>query len=214
AFLYVTSYDGSLSIIDTAHNTSTTVPNASSIAEVVSPDGQRFYSLHHGMTPVPGGWISVIDSTGTRVVTVPLANDPAGMDLNPDGSRLYVATSERSSYKQYPEATISVIDTGTYTVIDTTPVPSSPSTITVSPDGSRVFVTHYDIDVISVIDLKPQTVMSVTVQDAPLSAAFTPDGRQVYVTGLQSLAVIDDLTNGTEPIAVGDLPRRLRFSDD
>ena len=214
SFLYVTGYDGSVSIINTTDNTCRIVANSPSIAEVVSPDGKRMYSAHQALSEGRDSWISVIDANGATVTTAPVQNYPTGMDLSPDGSRLYVATSAHSSYRQYYSGWVSVIDTASHTVVDTIAVPRSPSGVTVSPDGSRIFITHYDTNAITAVDPVRRNVTSLFLSDAPLAAAVTPDCRQVYVTGLHSLTVVDFDVSATDTIAVGDLPRRLHFSDD
>ncbi|MCW2653110.1 MAG: hypothetical protein JWR32_4086 [Mycobacterium sp.] len=213
--LYVTDYDGSLTIINTADNTASSVVNSPSTAEVVSPDGKYIYSAHHPMLGEgDSSWISVIDADGTKVAMVPVDSYAADLDVSPDGSRLYVVTRERSSYYQYCSGSVSVIDTDAHTVVDTIEVPVSPSTVTVSPDGSGLYVTHYDTNAVSSIDLARQCATSVSPVDAPLSAAVRPDGTQLYVTCLDALVVVDTVTNLAESVRAGDLPRRLQFSGD
>lgn len=216
-FLYVVHYNGVLSIIDTTDHTSMIVDaNSPSVAEVVSPDGRRVYLAHRATSSErDSSWISVLDADGTMVARVPVENHATGMDLSPDGSRLYVATEWCNSYTQYYSGFVTVLDTSTLNVIDTIAVPPSPSTVTVGPDGSSIFVTHHDTNAITTIDLARRNVSSISMQDSPLAAAVTADGTQMYVTGLRSLTVIDitgELT--AETIPVGELPRRLHFSED
>jgi YVTN family beta-propeller protein len=211
AFLYVIDYDGALSVITTADHGCRTVAVPPSSCEAVSPDGTR---IHVARSDRDGSWISAVDADATLAATVRIDDYATGMDLSPDGSLLYVATSRCNPYTQYFPGLVSVIDTATYTVVDTIDVPLSPSTVTASPDGPCIFVTHYDTGAISAVDTARHGVISVRLPDAPLAAALTPDGTQLYVTGLQSLAVVDIATGVTETIAAGELPRRLLFSED
>ena len=214
-FLYVIDYDGSLFIINNTDHTSTTIANSPTVAEVVSPDGGRIYLAHHAMSNERDhSWISIVDADGTTLARVPIDTCVTGMDLSPDGSRLYVATSRRSPYTQYYPGLVSVIDTGTHTAVDNIAVSVSPTTLTVSPDGSRTFITHYDTNAITAIDLIRRSVTSICVQDAPLAVAITPDSSKMYVIGLRSLAVIDITTELTHSIPVGELPRCLHFGED
>ena len=43
---------------------------------------------------------------------------------------------------------------------------------------------------------------------------MSPDGDQLYVTNLHSLALIDTATNVAESVPIGDLPRHLHISGD
>ena len=98
--------------------------------------------------------------------TVVINHYAAGMDLSPDGGRLYVATCRHSSYTQYFPGSITVIDTAQYGDVDTIAVPLSPDTVTVSPDGSVVLVTHYDTNSMSAIDVGRRSVTSASLPDA------------------------------------------------
>jgi DNA-binding beta-propeller fold protein YncE len=64
------------------------------------------------------------------------------MAVNPNGTRVYAASSLHSSYYQYCRGLPSMIDTTTYAVIDAVDLAASPDIITVSPDGSAMYPTH------------------------------------------------------------------------
>jgi YVTN family beta-propeller protein len=215
AFLYVVGYDGSVRVISTADHTVTTISRIPSTAEVVSPDGRHLYAAH----PPPRiestySHISAMAADGTSLGTVAIKNYATGMDVSPDGGRLYIATSRVSSYTQFFPGWVTVIDTAQRVVVESIAVPVSPDTVTVSPDGSRVLVTHYDTNSISAIDVARRSVTSVNLPDAPLRAVVTPDGAGVYVIGMQSLLAVDFGTKIAEIIPAGRMPRRLQFSAD
>ena len=93
---------------------------------------------------------------------------------------------------------MSVIDTGTNTVVDSISVGSSPFGGNVSPDGSSVYVTNFDGGTVSVIDASTNTVVAtVTVGGSPAVVATSPDGTRAYVANNTSgnVAVIETGTN-------------------
>jgi YVTN family beta-propeller protein len=215
AVLYVLGYDGSIRVISTADHTVTTTTGSPSTAEVVSPDGRRLYAAHPAASLESAySQISATAADGTSLGTMAIKNYATGMDLSPDGGRLYITTSTVNTYTQFFPGWVTVIDTAQYTVVESIAVPVSPDTVTVSPDGSRVLVTHYDTNSISAIDVARRSVTSVNLPDAPLRAVVTPDGAGVYVIGMQSLLAVDFGTKIAEIIPAGRMPRRLQFSAD
>ena len=223
AFLYVPGYDGSLRVITTADHTVTTIYGSPSTAEVASPSGRHLYTGHIATSPESvDSLISATAADRTSVSTVAIENNATGMDVSPDGGRLYVATSRLSSYTQYFPGSytqyfpgsVTVIDTAQHEVVDTIEVPLSPDTVTASPDGSRVLVTHYDTNSISAINVESGEVTGIRLPDAPLSAAVTPDGTAVYVIGMQSVIAVDFGSKISEIIPAGKMPRRMKFSAD
>jgi YVTN family beta-propeller protein len=209
--IFVTGYDGSMSIINTVDNTVKTLVAGRSVAATVSPGGQYIYLAHNGIADDERGtWVSVISDAGITVALLPVDAHATGMALSPDGGRLYVASSKHNSYLDI----ISVIDTGTYKVDDLIAVPSSPDTITATPDGSRLVVTHYDTNMVSIIELATRDVAPVRLDDAPIDVAISPDGTVAYVTNLHSLTVVDVATRAAESLTIGDLPRRVQIGGD
>jgi YVTN family beta-propeller protein len=215
AFLYVVGYEGSVRVISTADHTVTTIAGSPSTAEVVSPDGRRLYTAHPAAKLESAySQISATAADGTSLGTVAIKNYATGMDVSPDGGRLYIATSTVSTYTHFFPGWVTVIDTAQHAVVDSIAVPLSPDTVTVSPDGSRVLVSHYDTNSISAIDVAGRSVTSVNIPDAPLRAVAAPDGSGVYVIGMQSLLAVDFGTKIAEIIPGGRMPRRMQFSAD
>ncbi|MBV8181343.1 MAG: hypothetical protein JO045_21585 [Mycobacterium sp.] len=215
AYLYVPGYDGSVRIIGTADLRVTTRYGTPSTAEVISPAGRHLYTTHI-KTPHESvdTLISVTAADGTETAALAIENYATGIELSPDGGQLYVAAARLSSYAEYLPGAITVIDTAQCAVTDTIAVPRSPDTVSVSPDGSRVFVTHYNTNLISAIDVERRTIISMSLPDAPLCAAVTPDSTGVYVIGTQSLVAIDFPTKIAEVIPAGKIPRRMQFVGD
>ena len=212
--IYVTGYDGSTSIINTADNTVKTLRLNRSTAEVVSPDGDYIYFAHSGIVgDTRGSWISVVTADGATVAVVPVDRHATSLGASPDGSRLYVSSRQSPSYLDW-HGSISVIDTDTYRVVDSIAVELAPDTVTVSRDGARLYATHYHKNSISIIDLETRAVTRRVLRDAPIDMTVSPDGAFAYVTNLHSLAVIDAAANVAQSTPIGDLPRGVRFNAD
>ncbi|MDI3315274.1 MAG: YncE family protein [Mycobacterium sp.] len=219
--LYVTGYDGSVSVVDATEWTTPrrvmVIPGASAAREVITADGALIYVAHHAHDGC--GWISVHDSAGGMLAAIPGESGWAGytiadLAVNPDGTRVYVGWSRHSAYRQYGHGFISVIDTAAPAVIDTIDLRGRLDGITVSPDGSRMYATHADSQSVSAVDLATHRVTPIALQDEPLALAFTPDSVTAYVAGSCSLSIIDTVTNEADRIMVGDLPRSVQISPD
>jgi uncharacterized repeat protein (TIGR02543 family) len=94
--------------------------------------------------------------------------------------------------------TVSVIDTGTNTVVDTIAVGSYPLGVTVNPSGSRVYVANHSSDTVSVIDTSTNAVVeTISVGSGPQGIAVNPSGSRVYVanTASHNVSVIDTSTH-------------------
>jgi len=163
--------------------------------------------------------VSVID-TATNTVTATISdasfNNPAGVAVSPDGSKVYVTNEGSSSFST---GTVSVIDAATDAVTPIT-VGGIPFGAAVSPDGSKVYAaittSVSGAGAVSVIDTATNHV-TATITNSSFNnlagLAVSPDGSKVYVANSQSnsVSVIDVATNtvvaavpvGTAPIAFG-----------
>ena len=209
--VYVTGYDGSMSIINAVDHTVRTVGGQASTAEAISPHDNYVYLVHDQGRNC---WVSAISDDGTTATVVPVHSYASALTLSPDGGRLYVASSKPRSTYQHGHGSISVIDTATFTLIEVIAMQFSPDTIIVSPEGSAVYATHYNENAISAIALASRCHTLIGLDDAPLEVAVSPDGDQLYVTNLHSVALIDTATNVAESLPIGDLPRQLHVSSD
>lgn len=94
--------------------------------------------------------VSVVDTkTNARLAKVDVMLGPAGVAVNPAGTRLYVANLG-------PD-TISVIDTATNMELATVPVRVFPFGIAVNSAGTRVYVTDLFDSTVSIIDAVTNT---------------------------------------------------------
>jgi len=123
--VYVANH-GTVSVIDTSSDavisTISGIGGAAGLA--VTPDGSAVYVANFqasdGLSFPLSGAVSVINTaTNTVSATIPVGAGPFGVDVTPNGSRVYVAS-------QYSN-TVSVINTATNTVIDTVTTGSGPS---------------------------------------------------------------------------------------
>jgi YVTN family beta-propeller protein len=174
--------------------------------------------------------VSVIDTaTNTVTATAPAGSQPAGVAVNPAGTKVYVANFYLGSYEsalsesiiakpalikgteehvETGEGTVSVIDTATNTLTATVPVESYPIGVAVNPTGTQIYVTNRGSDVVSVIDAATNTVTAtVPAGSAPNGVAVNPAGTKIYVTNLgsNSVSVIDTATNtlkATVPVGI------------
>ena len=90
------------------------------------------------------------------------------------------------------EATASLVDVATGTVVATLPTGASPHEVAVSPDGRLALATNYDtVSVIDSVELK--VVAAIPSAGFPIRVAFTPNGRRALVSHARSgdVAVYD-----------------------
>jgi len=136
---------------------------------------------------------------------VPVESGPAGVAVNPTGTKVYVTNSGSN--------TVSIIDTATNTVTATVPAGNYPFGVAVTPDGTTVYVVNVGSGTASVIDTATNTVTdTVNVGEGesdPVWIAMDPKGTKVYVTNQVSntVSVIDTATNTvTATINVENFP--------
>ncbi|MCC6284118.1 MAG: YncE family protein [Phycisphaerales bacterium] len=187
-------------VIDMGTGTGTNVPmgRRGSIA-LVSPDGQ------YGYVPVvaDGDGINRIDLTtntlaGPKVFTGDMGSlgvDLSQVALSPDGTVIALAGSFSD--------VLSLVDTGTWTLIKHVPVGDFPFGLTFSADGSRIYVTNAFNDTISVVSNAggaSAVLSTLAAPDLPTNIAILPDGTRLYVQNIGSgagLRVLDASTGAT-----------------
>src|ERR1043166_6059716 len=129
-------------------------------AVVVAPDGTVYVSAWGGFEVRAFKRIPAIESPSSRLETGPVirvARHPSALLLNPDGSRLFVASASTDR--------VSVVDTKAARVItelvDTVPggtgEGSTPNALALSPSGQRLFVAEADNNAVAVFDLSAAT---------------------------------------------------------
>jgi predicted CxxxxCH...CXXCH cytochrome family protein len=140
---------------------------------------------------------------------------PQGVAFSPDSSRAYVAS----------ENSVTVIRSSDHTVIGSIPVGDGPVDLAVSPNGEYLYSANIagSNGSVSVIRTSDQTVVNTIPLSMPdsnnvSSIAITPDGRQLFITVVNTAAgndmvkvistatnlVTDTITVGASPYSYGD----------
>ncbi|MEX1255828.1 MAG: beta-propeller fold lactonase family protein [Dehalococcoidia bacterium] len=168
-------------------------------------------------------WVVDLDSASV-VAVVPVGDDPRGIDITPDNSRVYVANRF--------DNTISAIDTSSNTVAQTIDLDASalvsatePYDVVVSPDGGHLYVamknggSENGDGTVVVVELPAGNVIAEEVLDSsasPEGIVVTPDGQKVYVAGRGDMYVVD-VSNPVAPNftgTAGSAERELVVSPD
>lgn len=143
----------------------------------LSPDGTRAFT--HGSSAV-----YVIDTGNSQVIgqtPIPQQASQWEIALNYDGSRAFACNSV---------GTVSVIDTGSSTLIANIPVGAQPIGIVMSQDGSRAFVSNWNGNIVAVIDtLAYRVTATIPVGVHPRGIDRTPDDSLVLVVNYESYSV-------------------------
>jgi YVTN family beta-propeller protein len=133
---------------------------------------------------------------------VAVGQAPHGVDVSPDGGRIYVTNLDGQS--------VSIIDAASLEVIGAVAVERGPVNIVLSPDGTRAYVANEFGGSISVIDTFEQKVVGrVETDRRPHGLALSPDGKRLYVCniGSDTLLAVDTATlQVTGRVSVGDAP--------
>jgi YVTN family beta-propeller protein len=151
----------------------------------VAPSWAQNAYITNGFTDT----VSVIDTATNTVIGSPItvSNNPIGVAVSPDGSKVYVANQALS--------TVSVIATASNTVIATVMGFKDPYGVAVTPDGSKVYVANDATNTVSVISTANNAVIkTITVGTAPSGVAVSPDGSKVYIANFNSGTVSVILT--------------------
>ena len=115
------------------------------------------------------------------------------------GSLLGVAATAapKAWVGNFKDDTVSVIDTGSGTVVATVPVAKGPHGMAVAASGSPVYVSSDGASVVNVIDAASDKVTAtIEVGRSPHGVALTPDGRflLVGVYGEDKVVFVDTAT--------------------
>lgn len=176
----------------------------------LSSDGHRLY-----VTDISGSnLISYTlhgDKIGDRRAT-PVGNSPVHAVETLDGRAVYVTN--------FGGASISVIDTATWTQSHTITVPAAPHAIVLSPDGRLAYVSCYGGAAIAVLDTRHATLAATIALPAgaqPYGIALSRDGRYLYASDNLTgrLFVVDTQTRQLLPsVLVGNHPALIARSPD
>jgi YVTN family beta-propeller protein len=222
--------DGTLSVVDTSTNRVTATINGLGTGPegvALTPDGTKLLvTARAGANgSSTNGALDIIDTaTNTVTAEVPVALNPVGIVVSPDGATAYFVSDVFSGPPNLmarpadgPPTNLDVFDIATQTVTNMIAVdPSSgavPFNLTISPDGTKLYIVTAngtEQGTLQVVDPVAGTILdSIMLGDSPAGIAITPDGRQIYVSNQvdDTVSVIDTATDGvTATIVVGKSP--------
>jgi YVTN family beta-propeller protein len=209
-------------------------PSSYGIDIALSPDGSVAYVTE----PASNRLLVLNARSGAIIATVPVGNTPSGLAVSPDGKQVWVANTQLNGGFSGPSGSVTVIATDTDSVIGTISI-FVPGSIDVafSPDGHNAYVTNNGVlstGSVSVIDTSTLSVVgSLSVAPSssspfgwnPTSVAVSPNGQQVWVSEVDSLAgsgttpdyvYVFDATTNTQvaKITVGAGPFFMALSRD
>ena len=156
----------------------------------VSPNETTAY-----VTDMDQATVHVVDlaSDSDTGVNISVGSSPHGLDLTPDGSKLYVANTGAG--------TVSVIDTATNTVTATVTVGANPLAVHVLRNGATAFVANNADGTVTPIDVATDVAQSaITVSTGPGPMDESPDGLLLYIAG-DTNGTIDVLTISNSNVA-------------
>ena len=136
---------------------------------------------------------------------VPLDKTPRGLELSPDGKRVFFTLAGVNA--------IQVLDTATSQIVAQIAVGASPHFAPFTPDGRWALAVVQGPGELSILDTASNTVAgTLAVGKAPHWAASSSDSRTAYVTNEVSndVSVVDLASRKvTATIAVGNAPRKI-----
>ena len=117
---------------------------------------------------------------GSRLLSV--ARTAIGLFLAALMAGPALAANAKAYVGNFKDSTVSVIDTGSGSVIATVPVAAGPDGIAITPDGAVVFVSGSSASTVSVIDAATDRVtQAIEVGKGPQGLAMSRDGRLLLV---------------------------------
>lgn len=123
----------------------------------------------------------------------PVAQNPAGITINPNTNKLYIANSYTN--------TISVIDSVTSQVLKTIKVGNYPTALLLDPILNLIYVLNVDSGSVSVIEgSNDKLIKTIPVGPSPTSISINPYSHKTYVADGSNydVYVIDSLNNNSD----------------
>jgi YVTN family beta-propeller protein len=173
---------------------------------------------HNGTLSRDGrtGWVASQQQGATALVRLDLAawkevarvaldKTPRGLELSPDGRRVFFTLAGVNA--------IQVLDTATNRIVTQIPVGASPHYAPFTPDGRWALAVVQGPGELDLLDTANGTVAgTIAVGTAPHWSTSSSDGRTAYVTneGSNNVSVVDLASRTvTATIPVGNAPRKI-----
>ena len=179
------------------------VPIAQPHNGTLSRDGRTGWvaSQQQGTT----GLVFVDFTTWKEVARLPVDKTPRGLELSPDGRRLYFTLAGVNA--------IEVLDTATRQIVAEIPVGASPHLAAFTPDGRWALAVVQGPGELGIVDADRNTLAgTVAVGTAPHWSTSSSDGRTAYVTneGSNDVSVVNVASRTVvATIPVGNAPRKI-----
>src|SRR3989440_2954354 len=140
-----------------------------------------------------------------EMARVPLDKTPRGLELSPDGRRIFFTLAGVDA--------IQVLDTATNQIVAQIPVGASPHYAPFTPDGRWALAVVQGPGELGILDAASSTLAgTIAVGKAPHWSTSSSDGRMAYVTneGSNDVSVVDLASRMvTATISVGNAPRKI-----
>jgi len=170
-----------------------------------SPDGRYVYTTDNGVlwmteTGSGGNTVSIIDTrTQSLVGTIDLGKyrRPHGIDVDPKTGNLLVTT-------ELPSMLLMVDPRARNVVKEYDIKGKAPHIVKLAADRVWAYTSNTDTGTLSAVNLRTSEVKVIPIGERPQGMAFSPDGRRLYVTNLNSdsISVIDTKAK----VRIGDIP--------
>ena len=184
----------SITVLDTSSDIVAAVIPVSGLpgAMVVSADGSKLYAATEA-TSVSGSLLvlSTASKAVLKTITLPSPTttliDPYGIDISPDGTRVYVIDNR--------QGILFAIDTASDTLVASVKLNLFASSVAVSPDGKKIYIVSGSgaLTVIRPSDLS--VIGNVAVDNSATGLSFTPNGAKLFVAGSGVAQVVDTATD-------------------
>jgi len=140
-----------------------------------------------------------------EIARVPLDKTPRGLELSPDGRRVFFTLAGVNAMQ--------VLDTATNQIVTQIPVGASPHYAPFTPDGRWALAVVQGPGELGILDTANSMVAgTVAVGKAPHWSTSSSDGHTAYVTneGSNDVSVVDLVSRTvTATIPVGNAPRKI-----
>lgn len=175
----------------------------------VSPDGSTAYVTSVVVANNTGFVIPVRVSDLFNSTPIQVGSNPWPIVVSPNGTTVYVGNRDSN--------TVSIIDTGSGSVVKTVYVGIDPLALAASPEGDDLYVADRGSDLVSDISTGSQAVVKgINVGDGPQGIAVTKNGKFVVTANFNdaTLSVIDRASGKVVTFAVGGRPFGIAVGRD
>ncbi len=198
------------------------LPTVNTISNQTLTNGSATAAVNFTGTGNTFTWVN--DTPGIGLAASGTGNISSFTAVNPGSSPVtatVTVTPKNAGYAYVANFTtnnVSVINTGTNSVIKTISVGVSPIGTAISPDGGTVYVTNSGSNTISVINAATNTVTAtIKTPGGPAGIAISPDGTKLYVAIFDfSDVLVINTTNDNiiSTLGVGQNPEDVVLSAD